>query len=73
MSVLVKSLKRLYDNNRISLDKIVNIYNKSNITSEEYYYITGKNPTNPPQVYLTDAQRDAVVDEINGGVANGIN
>lgn len=73
MSVLVKSLKRLYDNNRISLDKVVNIYNKSSITSEEYYYITGENPTQPPQVYLTDAQRDAVVDEINGGVANGIN
>lgn len=73
MSMLVKSLKRLYDNNRISLEEIVNIYNKSDITSEEYHYIIGEYPAQPPQVYLTDAQRDAVVDEINGGVANGIN
>lgn len=73
MSMLAKSLKRLYDNGRISLDEVINIYNKSGITKEEYYYITGEYPAQPPQVYLTDAQRDAVVDEINGGVANGVN
>ena len=63
MSMLAKSLKRLYDNNRISLDEVINIYNKSGITKEEYYYTTGEYPTQPPQVYLTDAQRDVVVDK----------
>nr|DAR51401.1 MAG TPA: hypothetical protein [Caudoviricetes sp.] len=71
MSMLTKSLKRLYDNNRISLDEIVNIYNKSGITSGEYYYITGEYPTGQPSVDLTDAQRDMVVDEIREGVENG--
>lgn len=71
MSMLAKSLKRLYGNNRISLDEIVDIYNKSGITSGEYYYITGKYPTGQPSVDLTDAQRDMVVDEIREGVENG--
>ena len=45
--MLAKSLKRLYDNNRISLDEVINIYNKSGITKEEYYYITGEYPAQP--------------------------
>lgn len=54
MSMLAKSLKRLYDNNRISLDEVINIYNKSGITSGEYYYITGEYPTQPPQVLTVE-------------------
>jgi hypothetical protein len=44
MSMLAKSLKRLYDNKRITIEKVDEIYVKGELTKEEYYYITGTYP-----------------------------
>ena len=42
MSMLAKSLKRLYDNKRITIEAIDEIYGKGDLTEDEYYYIIGK-------------------------------
>lgn len=44
MSMLAKSLKRLYDNKRITINSVNEIYNKGDLTKDEYYYITGEYP-----------------------------
>ena len=42
MRSLVESIKRLYKVKRITIKQIKAIYEKGNITSDEYSYITGK-------------------------------
>lgn len=44
MSMLAKSLKRLYDNKRITINSVNEIYNKGDLTKDEYYYITEEYP-----------------------------
>lgn len=41
MRTLVKSLKRLYDNGKISKGKITEMLESGKITAEEYRYIVG--------------------------------
>ena len=71
MSRKVESLKRLYNSGRMTKERLEQIYVNGDITKDEFYYITGEYPTSHPSVDLTDAQRDAVVDEIREGVENG--
>lgn len=39
---LVKSLKRLYENGRITIERVDQIYQAKTITKEEYDYILGR-------------------------------
>lgn len=71
MSRKTESLKRLYNSGRMSKERLEQLYVNSDITKDEFYYITGEYPTGQPSVDLTDAQRDMVVDEIREGVENG--
>ena len=41
MRTLVESLKRLYENNRITKEQLLQRVEKNTITIEEYNYITG--------------------------------
>lgn len=43
MRQLVESLKRLYNNQKINKEKIIDIYNKNTITEEEMKYILNQN------------------------------
>lgn len=71
MSRKTESLKRLYNSGRMTKERLEQLYVNSDITKDEFYYITSEHPTGQPSVDLTDAQRDAVVDEIREGVENG--
>lgn len=42
MRTLVESLKRLYEKERLTKDKVAERVTKGSITSEEYEYITGE-------------------------------
>ena len=41
MRTLVDSLKRLYENNRLTKEQIIQMVESNKITSEEYNYIIG--------------------------------
>ena len=43
MRQLIESLKRLYDNQKINKEKIIDIYKKNTITEEEMKYILNHN------------------------------
>ena len=45
MSILNDSLVRLYNSKRITLDRLQEIYDKGNITKEDFYAITGQYPS----------------------------
>lgn len=45
MSILNDSLLRLYNSKRITLDRLQKIYNRGNITKEDFYAITGQYPS----------------------------
>ena len=40
--ILVNSLKRLYENGRLTIEQIAKRVEKGSITKEEYLYITGE-------------------------------
>ena len=40
--ILVNSLKRLYDNGRLTIEQIAERVEKGSITTDEYLYITGE-------------------------------
>lgn len=40
--ILVNSLKRLYENGRLTIEQIAERVVKGSITAEEYLYITGE-------------------------------
>ena len=40
--ILVNSLKRLYENGRLTIEQIAERVGKGSITKEEYLYITGE-------------------------------
>ena len=42
MTIFAESLKRLYENGKVSLDKIKELLNSKKINQEEYNYITNK-------------------------------
>lgn len=48
MSILNDSLLRLYNSKRITLDRLQEIYNRGNITKEDFYAITGQYPSENP-------------------------
>lgn len=48
MSILNDSLLRLYNSKRITLDRLQEIYDKGNITKEDFYTITGQYPSENP-------------------------
>lgn len=48
MSILNDSLLRLYNSKRITLDRLQKIYNRGNITKEDFYAITGQYPSENP-------------------------
>lgn len=39
MRVLVESLRRLYQSNKIDTDKVIELFKKGKITDEERFYI----------------------------------
>ena len=41
MSDFVKSLKRLYENGKVTKEKLLTLHENKKITMEEYSYITG--------------------------------
>lgn len=48
MSILNDSLLRLYNSKRITLDRLQKIYDRGNITKEDFYAITGQYPSENP-------------------------
>lgn len=48
MSILNDSLLRLYNSKRITLDRLQKIYNRGNITKEDFYAITRQYPSETP-------------------------
>lgn len=48
MSILNDSLLRLYNSKRITLDRLQEIYDRGNITKEDFYAITGQYPSENP-------------------------
>ena len=42
MTILIESLKRLYKNQKINLDKIENLLKENKITQEQYNYIVSE-------------------------------
>ena len=48
MSILNNSLTRLYNNKQVTLNKLQEIYDRGNITKEDFYAITGQYPSENP-------------------------
>lgn len=48
MSILNDSLLRLYNSKRITLDRLQKIYDRGNITKEDFYAIAGQYPSEKP-------------------------
>lgn len=48
MSILNDSLLRLYNSKRITLDRLQEIYDRGNITKEDFYTITVQYPSETP-------------------------
>lgn len=48
MSILNDSLLRLYNSERITLDRLQEIYDRGNITKEDFYTITVQYPSETP-------------------------
>ena len=48
MSILNDSLLRLYNSKRITLDRLQKIYDRGNITKEDFYAITRQYPSENP-------------------------
>lgn len=48
MSILNNSLTRLYNNKQITLNNLQEIYDKGNITKEDFHTITGQYPSEKP-------------------------
>ena len=69
MSILNDSLLRLYNSKQITLDKLQGIYDRGNITKEDFYAITRQHPSeNPISDQVTEQDYKSALTELGVNV-----
>lgn len=68
MSILNNSLTRLYNNKQITFENLQKIYDRGNITKEDFHTITGQYPSENPTDQATEQDYKNALSELGVNV-----